>query len=85
MEVAEINWADLKASFSYNPSDSVAVLRDLNYNAIEWAPVFLNEGGGEPCVNRDGRWRRVQDVPEFERFEQVRTKKYFDTATLQLI
>jgi hypothetical protein len=80
-----IDWSNLKRAVSYTEYDSLAVLRDLDYNAIEWAPVFLNEATGEPYISRDGRWWRVQDVPGFERYEKARFKRLFDTATGQLV
>jgi hypothetical protein len=80
-----IDWSDLKRAVSYTESDSLAVLRDLDYNAIEWAPVFLNEATGEPCIHRDGRWQRVRDVPGFERYEKARFKRLFDTATGRMV
>ena len=84
MEVEEINWAALKASVTYNPSDSVAVIR-TSENALSWQPVYLNEATGQAFINQDGRWQHAESVRGFLKFEKVRTKKYFDTATLQLI
>jgi hypothetical protein len=33
----------------------------------------------------DGRWSRAEDVPGFERYEKMKFKRLFDTATLQQI
>jgi hypothetical protein len=46
-----VDWQKLKRSVTYTPSDSVAVIRDANYNLISWLPVFLNDWIGEPHVS----------------------------------
>jgi len=82
---AVVDWEKLKQSVTYAESDSVAVIRDPNYNLVSWLPVFLNDWSGAPHVSIDGRWEPVQDLNGFERYEKLKTKKYFNTATLELV
>ena len=84
MEVAGIDWSNLKANFSYTESDSLAVIRTAE-NAIAWMPVFLNQATGEPCINRDGQWRAAETISGFERFEKARFKRLYDTAKGELV
>jgi hypothetical protein len=70
---------------TYTESDSLAVIRDPNYNLVSLRPVFLNDWSGEPHVSIDGRWEPIDYVPGFLKFEKVKTKKLFDTATRQMV
>jgi len=81
MDVAA-NWAKLKQTVTYTESDSLAVVR-TSENALSWLPVFLNDWSGAPHISIDGRMELVDAVAGFERYETLKTKKLFDTATLE--
>ena len=85
MGVAGIDWSQLKQSVTFTESDSVAVIRDPNYNLVSWLPVFLNDWSGAPHVSIDGRSEPVQDLNGFERYEKLKTKKLYNTATGELV
>jgi len=81
MDVAA-NWAKLKQTVTYTESDSVAVVR-TSENALSWLPVFLNDWSGAPHISIDGRMEPLDGIAGFERYETLKTKKLFDTATLE--
>jgi hypothetical protein len=83
MDVAA-NWEELKQNVTYTESDSVAVVR-TSENALSWLPVFLNDWSGAPHISVDGRWEPVDGIAGFERYEKLKTKKLFDTATGKLV
>jgi hypothetical protein len=78
-------WTKLKQSVTFTESDSVAVIRDPNYNLVSWLPVFLNDWSRQPHVSIDGRMEPVEGLNGFERFEKLKTRKLFDTATGQMV
>jgi len=83
--VAGIDWSQLKQSVTYTESDSLAVIRDPNYNLVSWLPVFLNDWSGAPHVSIDGRMEPVQDLNGFERYEKTKFKRLYNTATGEMV
>lgn len=79
------DWMKLKQGVTFRESDSLAVIRDPNYNLVSWLPVVLNDWSGAPHVSVDGRMEPIDALPGFERYEKVKTKRLFDTATGRLI
>jgi len=54
-------------------------------NALAWFPVYLNQSTNEPFISHDGRWEPVQDLNGFEAFEQIKTKKLYNTSTGEMV
>jgi hypothetical protein len=84
MHLPTVDWQALRSAVTYGPSDSMARVR-TDHNAIGWFPVFINQASGGFFVERYGHWVGIDELPGFEGFERVPTKKIFDTATGKLI
>lgn len=90
----KVNWQDLKAKVTYVESDSLAVVRN-GRNSIQWLPVLLNAATDESFVRLYGELVPVGSLPiwdprnpasrGFVRYEKVRAKELFDTATLETV
>jgi hypothetical protein len=77
-------WTKLKQSVTFTESDSVAVVR-TSENSISWLPVHLNDWSGAPYISIDGRMEPVEDLKGVERYEKLKTKRLFDTATGRMV
>ncbi len=80
----DFDWSGLKAELTYVLGDHVAVIRH-DENALSWEPIFYRQSDAACCIKWRGRWQLAETVPGLERFEQVNSKKYFDTATLETV
>jgi hypothetical protein len=79
--------ADLQAStykFSFKPAGYVATVR-TNGNTLAYLDVFVDEGTTDCFVYLRGRWERTEGLAGLERFDAIKTKKLYDTATNEVI
>lgn len=64
-------------------SDSVALIKGRD-NSLGWLPVYL-DADNNPFVKVNGAWLSVTGLEGFQRFEKVRRRKLYNTATGKMV
>ena len=85
MLAKDVDWHEIKANVTYDPTDWVAVLR-VDKNTIANEPVLVRQSDSACFVKRWGQYELAETVPGFVRYERRPwRKRLLDTATLETI